>query len=272
MTWGNSSTVVNTVTAMMTGSREACVNYMTPLGLCGIFDHTTHYGPDPSWNGDATHIDWNSYYWHKADASGLGYDRTTATGSDFTSQYFSTVRDKYNNLSTTPPEYLAAFHHVSWSYVIPSTGRTFWNELCYRFCSGCQYEANLISSWNSLNGQIDAARFNAVSVKLTAQLVNANLWRDSCTSYFHTFSKMTIPVCSQTGIVPEISTAYKKSAIGNDLPVKVFDIKGRFIGTYNGVYSAHSLQKWMTTEKNIKHGVYIIRCGTAAVSRIVTLQ
>jgi len=271
MTWGNSSTVVNTVTAMMAGSREACVNYMMPLGIVGIFDHNTHYGPDPSWNGDATHTDWNSVYWHKADAAGLGYDRTTATGSDFTSQYFPTVRDRYNSLSTTPDEYLCAFHHVSWSYVIPSTGRTFWNELCYRYCIGCQYVTALRAQWSSLNAQVDAARYNHVSAKLATHESDANTWRTTCLNYFKTFSTMTIPACTQVGVAPVQSSVCRTCATENELPLKVFDIQGRLVDVFYGTFSAHALQKWMTTEKNIRQGIYFIRRGTAAVSRVVTL-
>jgi alpha-glucuronidase len=196
MTWGNGPEIVATVPAMMAGSREACVNYMTPLGLVGLFHAGDHYGPDPGYNGDATHADYNSVYWHKADAAGLGYDRAS-TGSNFVGQYATTVRDRFNDIATTPPEYLAAFHHVKWDYVIPATGKTFWNELCQRYCSGTQYVSGLRSQWASLNGKVDAARYAAVSAKLAAHETNANLWRTTCLNYFGTFSKMAIPGCSQ---------------------------------------------------------------------------
>jgi alpha-glucuronidase len=270
MTWGNSPSVVSTVTAMMAGSREACVNYMTPLGLCGIFNHTTHYGPDPSWSGDATHADWNSVYWHKADAAGVGFDRTSATGSNFTGQYFPTVRDRFNNIATTPPEYLAAFHHVSWSYIIPSTGRTFWNELCYRYCIGCQYVAALITEWNSLAGQIDAARFAAVSAKLTAHQTNANSWRTTCTAYFQGFSKMTVPSCASSAVTMTHQPAYRRDpglTIGQTL--KIYDMQGKLAGT---LPVKNSVFPYSLIRKKLRPGIYVVKQGASAPFKMMVTR
>ena len=65
---------------MMMGSREAVVDYMTPLGLAHQMATGHHYGPGP-WVSDLGRPEWNPAYYHRADAGGIGFDRT-ATGSD----------------------------------------------------------------------------------------------------------------------------------------------------------------------------------------------
>ncbi len=269
MTWGNSPAVVNTITAMMAGSREACVNYMTPLGLCGIFNHSGHYGPEPGYNGDLTHADWNSVYWHKADAAGVGYDRTTATGSDFTSQYYATNRDMYNSLANTPDIYLAAFHHVSWSYVIPSTGRTFWNEMCCRYCMGCQYVTNLIAQWNTLNGLVDATRFAGVSAKLAAHQTNANLWRTTCTTYFQGFSNMAIPSCATPAVVPPPICRRPDAGLTIGQSLKIYDMQGKLVGTVPVKAGVSFATLASTVRKKFRQGIYFVRQGASTLFKLV---
>jgi alpha-glucuronidase len=267
MTWGNSAAVVSTITSMMSGSREACVNYMMPLGIVGIFYNGTHYGPEPDYNSDASHPDWNSVYWHKADSIGLGYDRTTS-GSNFVSQYYSTERDKYNSLATTPPEYLATFHHVKWSYVIPSTGRTFWNELCYRYCIGCKYVSNLRTQWSTLNGLVDATRYAHVAAKLSTHETDANTWRTTCLNYFKTFSKMSILDCSTVGTISDShddGIVKQQKFFISDKPIIVYNVMGRCVGMFTGKYSIASVNHWLAVEKKCRNGIYILRQGNYMV-------
>ncbi|OGU27523.1 MAG: alpha-glucuronidase, partial [Ignavibacteria bacterium GWA2_54_16] len=47
MSLGGDPAVVRTVKSMMMGSWEACINYMTPLGLHHIMEVDVHYGPGP---------------------------------------------------------------------------------------------------------------------------------------------------------------------------------------------------------------------------------
>lgn len=47
MSLGGDPVVVETVKSMMMGSWEACINYMTPLGLHHIMEMDVHYGPGP---------------------------------------------------------------------------------------------------------------------------------------------------------------------------------------------------------------------------------
>ena len=75
---------------LMLESHEAAVNYMTPLGLHHLFWGGHHYGPAPWWDTEKRD-DWNPVYYHKADAFGIGFDRTK-TGSNTVSQYHRPVR------------------------------------------------------------------------------------------------------------------------------------------------------------------------------------
>ena len=65
-------------------SREAAVDYMTPLGLHHIMARGHHYGPGPWVSGGRP--DWTAIYYHRADTAGIGFDRT-ATGSNALAQY-----------------------------------------------------------------------------------------------------------------------------------------------------------------------------------------
>ncbi len=80
MTFSNDADVVSRLTALMMSSRETTVHYMTPLGLHHIMGYNHHYGPGP-WIRDKQRVDWTSVYYHKADALGIGFNRT-ATGSN----------------------------------------------------------------------------------------------------------------------------------------------------------------------------------------------
>jgi alpha-glucuronidase len=47
--------------------------------------------------------------------------------------------------------------------------------------------------WNSLEGKIDAERFQHVKKLIEIQYQEANWWRESCLLYFQTFSKKDFP-------------------------------------------------------------------------------
>jgi alpha-glucuronidase len=251
MTWGWNSTVVSTIKTMLKGSREACVNYMDPLGLGGIFSSNAHYGPEPSYNGSTTHADWNSVYWHKADTIGVGYNRTSATGgSDFVDQYFPHNKSIYDTITTCPLEYLCWFHHVPWSRQL-STGRTFWNELCYRYYDGVAYVTKMKSQWASLSGLIDAARFSQVTLKLDTNEKDAKIWRDTCIKYFQKFSKLSIPTYTaiNTNVVNNTTTISNAGRI-----VRIYTVQGKLIKTID-TKAGSSAFKGIS----IARGVYIIK-------------
>jgi len=148
-----------------------------------------HFGPGP-WVSRGR-PDWTAVYYHRADSTGIGFDRTS-TGSDAVSQYFKPVTDKFANLKTCPDKYLLWFHHLPWNYKMRS-GKTLWNELCNHYYEGVEGVKKMQKEWNSLEGKIDQEEFNQVKKKMTKQLKLAIWWRNSCVLYFQQFSKMPIP-------------------------------------------------------------------------------
>lgn len=253
MTWGWDNNLVATVKKMMAGSREACVNYMDPLGLGGIFKYDHHYGPDPGYNKDQTHPDWNSVYWHKADNNGVGYNRTTG-GSDFVSQYYPENKAKYNSMSSCPVEYLCWFFHVPWGQVL-STGKTFWNELCFRYYDGLHYVGVMDSiQWPSVSTYIDAQRYSEVKQKLDTHYRDARAWRDTCTNYFAKFSKMPIP-----SYIPVGTIKHQLPVITNQLTtIKIFDLQGRLVQSFTTKTGNHPVNKRSVSNKITHNGIYII--------------
>ena len=189
-TFSNDPLVVKTLAAMMMASREAAVDYMTPLGLHHIMGYSHHYGPGP-WIKDKPRADWTSVYYHKADKEGIGFDRAT-TGSNALGQYAPEVQEKYGSIDTCPEEYLLWFHHVSWDHVMKS-GRTLWDELCYRYYEGADSVAWMQRSWDTLGAKVDSNRFQHVKSLLAIQHNEAVWWRNACVLYFQTFSGREIP-------------------------------------------------------------------------------
>ncbi len=190
MTFTNEASFVAPVKQMMMASRENVVNYMTPLGLHHIMSEGTHYGPGP-WVNTADRPDWNSTYYHKADAAGVGFNRTS-TGSNAVAQYFPPVRDKFENVQTTPEEYLLWFHHLPWTYKLRS-GKTLWNEMVDHYYKGVSDVQKTKETWRTMNKSVDPERFKAVTALLDLQEKEAKWYRDGCVLYFQTFSKMPIP-------------------------------------------------------------------------------
>jgi alpha-glucuronidase len=182
------SSAVRAIQGFMMGSREACVNYTTPLGLHHIMQEGFHYGPGPQHNTGRE--DWRSTYYHRADSTGLGFDRSLS-GSNAVSQYNSPLKERFDNIDTCPEKYLLWFHHVRWDQRMNS-GHTLWDELCGKYYEGTAYVDQMARTWESLRGVIDPEIFNQVNVKLEKQKTDAAIWRDTCLDYFQTFSHRLI--------------------------------------------------------------------------------
>jgi alpha-glucuronidase len=189
-TFTNDPAFVEPIKKIMLQSRETLVNYMTPLGLAHIMYNGHHYGPMP-WGNTLNRPDWNPVYYHKADAFGIGFDRTVK-GTNALSQYAVEVQNEFNDINKCPDEYLLWFHHVAWDHKMHS-GRTLWDELCYKYNSGVDSVRSFIKQWISLKKYIDEDRFKQVDQLLNIQLKDAIWWRNACLLYFQTFSKMPIP-------------------------------------------------------------------------------
>lgn len=176
---------------MMLESREAVVNYMMPLGLHHLFAWGHHYGPEPWCDIPGARPDWMPSYYHKADKAGIGFDRSH-TGSNATAQYPDPLCSLYDNISTCPDEYLLWFHHTPWQHVMHS-GRTVWDELCYRYDRGVQQVRHFQKAWDLAESYVDAERFKHVQSRLKIQARDAVWWKDACLLYFQTYSGMSIP-------------------------------------------------------------------------------
>jgi alpha-glucuronidase len=210
MTFSNDDAFVNRTKKMMMSSREFAVNYMTPLGLHHIMYANIHYGPAPWVNRGRQ--DWTSVYYHRADSAGLGFDRTSS-GSNAVGQYFPEVRNMFDNMATCPENLLLWFHHVPWTYKLKS-GRTLWDELCYRYNSGVDSVRWLQAEWEKSAAIVDKERFELVKSLLAEQEANARMWRDACLLYFQTFSRLPMP--EQYERPENTLDYYMKVRIGND--------------------------------------------------------
>jgi alpha-glucuronidase len=191
MTLTRDEYAVRTIKRMMMGSREAVVNFQEPLGLHHLMQERIHYGPQPDFFRDNVRIDWTSVYYHRADEQGIGFNRSSS-GSNATAQYFPPLRDLYDDIDTCPEELILWFHHAPWDHTMRS-GRTLWDELCYRYYTGVDFVSQMRADWASVEDKIDPEIFAHVAEKLETQETDAANWRDTCVKYFQTFSKMPIP-------------------------------------------------------------------------------
>ena len=181
------------VEMMMLTSREACVNYMMPLGLHHIFKFDHHYGPEPDGFKAEYPLEWCPVYYHQADSYGIGFNRSSG-GTDAVGQYPEPYRSLYNNLATCPEEYLLWFHHVPWNYRMKS-GSTLWEELCMRYNMGVSMVETYRDYWHTSTKEYmkdHITEWQMTDSLLNVQLANAKEWRDVCLKYFQTFSKMNI--------------------------------------------------------------------------------
>jgi alpha-glucuronidase len=192
MTFTNDQRFVAPARALMLASREAVVSYMAPLGLHHLMAKDHHHGPGPWVDAkDTGRADWSAVYYHRADAAGIGFDRSP-TGSNAVAQYHPPWPEIFGDVSKCPEELLLWFHHVPWTYRMKS-GRTLWDELGLRYQSGLESVRHMRATWDTLAAFIDPARFGDVKMLLAIQEQEARWWHDACLLYFQTFSKRRFP-------------------------------------------------------------------------------
>jgi len=185
-TFINNRLFVDRIVVMMESSREACVDYMMPLGLHHIFKFDHHYGPEPDGFKAEYPIEWCPVYYHKADSIGVGFERSSK-GSNAVSQYRKPYSQIYNDIRRCPENLLLWFHHVPWNHKMKS-GRTLWEEMNVHYNKGVDDVAGYIDTWNSMRGYVDKERGDKVAELLHIQYDNAKEWRDTCLKYFGTFA------------------------------------------------------------------------------------
>ena len=188
-TFTNDPAFVSQVVPMMIASREAVVDYMTPLGLHHQFATSHHYGPGP-WVSDLARPEQNPVYFNRADAKGLGFDRTPM-GSDATAQYAPPLAKLFAG-PDIPDRYLLWFQHVAWDHKMKS-GRTLWDELIVHYDTGIATVREMRRTWAAMKPYVDEQRWSQEAAFLAIQEKEAQWWRDACIAYFQTFSHMPMP-------------------------------------------------------------------------------
>ncbi|WP_414648198.1 alpha-glucuronidase family glycosyl hydrolase [Dyella sp.] len=190
MTFSNDDAFIHPVVDMMMGSREAAVDYMTPLGLHHQMGPGHHYGPAP-WDASEARADWRPVYYNRADRNGIGFDRTRS-GSDAVDQYAPPVAAQFNDVKQTPENLLLWFHHVPWDYRMRS-GHTLWYELVAHYTQGVEDVKQMRQTWARLDGYIDPQRYQQTAAFLAIQEKEAQWWRDACIAYFQSKSGLPLP-------------------------------------------------------------------------------
>lgn len=190
LTFSPDPQVTGPIVRMMMDSREAVVDYMTPLGLHHLMARGHHYGPGP-WVDGGPRADWTSVYYHRADSKGIGFDRS-ASGSNAVGQYAPQVAEVYGDPERVPESLLLWFHHVPWDHRMRS-GRTLWDELVGRYSRGVRQVRSMQDTWAALRDRIDPQRHRHVAAFLQIQHDEAQWWRDASVAYFQSLSGRSLP-------------------------------------------------------------------------------
>jgi alpha-glucuronidase len=190
MTFSPDPAVVRPVVDMMMASREAAVDYMTPLGLHHLMARGHHYGPGP-WIDGGPRADWTSVYYHRADRDGIGFDRSVR-GSNAVAQYMPPVARVFGDVDRVPEPLLLWFHHVRWDHRMQS-GRSLWDEMVHRYSRGVARVGDMRTTWEGLRGRVDDARHREVAAFLRIQQREAQWWRDASLAYFQSINGLPLP-------------------------------------------------------------------------------
>ncbi|MBM7551554.1 alpha-glucuronidase family glycosyl hydrolase [Thalassobacillus pellis] len=179
LTFGTDSEVVETISKMLLDSWSIYESYTAPLGVGWMVNPSHHYGP----NVDGYEYSvWGTY--HFADCHGIGVDRTVASGTGYTAQYFPGNAEIYESLEKCPDELLLFFHHVPYTHQLKS-GETVIQHIYNTHFEGVERVNGLIEQWESLKGKIDEKRYEDVAARLDIQKENAKDWRDIINTYFY---------------------------------------------------------------------------------------
>jgi alpha-glucuronidase len=206
MTFSNDARFIAPIVSMMMGSREAVVDYMTPLGLAHLMASGHHYGPG-AWQSGGPRADWTPPYYHRADAQGIGFDRS-AGGSNAVAQYAPPIAAAFDDPRLTPERYLLWFHHLPWDYRLAS-GNTLWDELVIHYTRGVDYVRGMRSTWAAMAPYVDFERHAQVSAFLAVQEKEARWWRDATLAYFQSLSNRPFP----PGLAPPERTLQEYEAM-----------------------------------------------------------
>ena len=179
LTLGTNKAIMDVMIPMLMTSRRTYENYTSPLGVGWMVTPHVHYGPSV----DGYEYDrWGTY--HFADWKGIGVDRTVATGTGYTSQYFEPNASMYENIDTCPDDLLLFFHHVDYTHKLKS-GKTLIQHIYDTHFDGVKTVEEYIRAWATLENMIQPDIFSLVKERLNIQLENSKEWRDIINTYFY---------------------------------------------------------------------------------------
>ncbi|WP_445193108.1 alpha-glucuronidase family glycosyl hydrolase [Sphingomonas sp. Tas61C01] len=211
-TFGADPRIVDPVVQMMMKSREAVVDYTGPLGLAHLMATGHHYGPGP-WVSELKRPEWNPVYYHRADRGGIGFDRTR-TGSNAVAQYSPAIAKLYADPRTTPEAELLWFHHLPWTYRMPS-GATLWDAMVAHYDRGVATVGELRREWDALRPLVDDERWTKTAAMLATQEREAIWWRDASLAYWMSLNQLPLPAGARA---PAHDLAWYKAQSFPDAP------------------------------------------------------
>jgi alpha-glucuronidase len=179
LTWGNNPTVVSTINELQRYSWHAYEQYTGNLGigtLTNILGY--HYGPGIE---SAERNGWGQ--WFRADAQGIGMDRTVATGTGYIGQHPPELAKIYEDVNTCPDDLLLFMHHVPYTHVLHD-GKTVVQSIYDAHYEGAATAQTYVPRWQTLHGLIDDDRYNETLKLFTYQAGHAIVWRDAVTRWF----------------------------------------------------------------------------------------
>lgn len=177
LTFGRDPAVNAVVNRLLLASWPAFEDYTSPLGLGLLSRRVDHFYPDIANRAD----------YHGGTATGVGVDRTAATGTGYAGQYFEPWRTRFESLADCPEELLLFLHHVPYTHRLKN-GRTLIQELYDRHFDGVERVRGFLRDWDTLRGKIDEERFAHVRERLAGQIVYAEEWCRAFNGYFQTLS------------------------------------------------------------------------------------
>lgn len=185
LTFGGGEAIGRIIQGILMDSCEIYESYTAPLGVGFMVNPDHHYGP----NVDGyEYSPWGTY--HFADCHGIGVDRTTATGTGYTSQYSDANKEMYESLATCPDELLLFFHHVPYTHRLHS-GKTVIQHIYDTHFEGAERAGQLLAIWGELKEHLEEQAYRQVERRLAEQAEHAKEWRDRINTYF--FRKSGIP-------------------------------------------------------------------------------
>jgi len=179
LTWGNNPTVVATINELQRHSWHTYEQYTGNLGIGTLTNILSyHFGPGIE---SAERNGWGQ--WFRADAQGIGMDRTVATGTGYIGQYPPELAKVYENVNTCPDDLLLFMHHVPYTHVLHD-GKTVVQYVYDAHYEGAATAQTYVPRWQTLHGLIDDDRYNETLKLFTYQAGHAIVWRDAVTRWF----------------------------------------------------------------------------------------